>query len=165
MGGAFAHHDVESDRVVCGLVCSDDGPCLLLLHHGLEICRLRAYNGPMALLFADEALGRLSASLVSMSLRWSILVAILLLVMKRLVQILEIPLAGCMHISSEGFQEGIEVPSTSRAMVGLKTLGLLVVGPQHCLEAENFVSIRQNIPSRFGGSCSNTPRCDLDRES
>ena len=65
MGGAFAHHDVVSDRVVCGLECSDVGPCLLLLDHALKICRLRAYSGPMALLFADEALGRLSASLLS----------------------------------------------------------------------------------------------------
>jgi len=54
----------------------------------------------MALLFADEALGRLSAFLVSMSLRWSILVAaILLLAKKFLVEILEAPLARFTRIS------------------------------------------------------------------
>ena len=57
------------------------------------------------------------------------------------------------------------MPSASRAIVGLKTLVLLGVSPQHGLEVENFVSIRQNGVSRFGGSGSNTPRCDLDRES
>jgi len=114
------------------------------------------------LLFADEAHGRLPVSLVSMSLmsqRWSILVAAILLLMKKsLVQILEVPLAGFTCIGRESFEERLEVPSTSRAIVGLKVLGLLVVGPQHCLVAQNFVSVSQNGPSRFGGSGSNTPR-------
>ena len=65
-----------------------------------------------------------------MSLRWSVLVAaILLLVKKILVQILEAPFAEFMHIGRESFEKRIEVPSTSRVIVGLKTLGLLVVGP------------------------------------
>jgi len=123
----------------------------------------------VTLLFADEACAWLPVSLVSTSLmsqRWSILVAAILLLMKKsLVQILESPLAGFTRISRESFEEGLEVPSTSRAIVGLKTLGLLVVGLQHCLDTENFVSIRQNGPSLFGGSGSNTPRCYLDRES
>jgi len=81
-------------------VCNEVAPFLLLLDNGLKICRLRACIGIMALPFADETLGRLFASFVSMSLRWSILVAaILLLVKKRLVQILEAPLARFTHIS------------------------------------------------------------------
>ena len=121
----------------------------------------------MTLLFADEARERLPASLVSMSLmsqRWLILVAAILLLMeKNLVQILEAPLAGFAHIGRESFEERLEVTSTSRAIVGLKALGLLVVGPQHCLDAQNFVSVSQNSPSRFGGSGNNnTPRCYLD---
>ena len=122
----------------------------------------------MTLLFADEVCGWLLASLVIMGLmsqRWSILVAAILLLMKKsLVQILEAQLAGFTRISRESFEEGLEVPSTSRAIVGLKTLGLLVVGPQHCLEAQDFVGVSQDGPSRFGSSGSNTPRCYLDRE-
>jgi len=169
VGGAFTHHDAVSDRVVRGLVCRDVGPSLLLLNHCLKISRLRACSSSVTLLFADEACGWPPASLVSMSLmgqRWSILVAAILLLMKKsLVQILEAPLAGFTRISRESFEKGLEVPCTSRVIVGLKTLGLLVVGPQHCLEAENLVSIRQISPSRFGGSGSNTPRCYLNRES
>jgi hypothetical protein len=168
VGGTFAHHDAVSDRVVRGLVCSNVGPPLLLLNHCLKIGRLRACSSPVTLLFADEALGWPPGSLVSMgvmSLRWSVLVAaILLLVKKRLVQILEAPLAGFMHIRRESFEKRLEVPSTSRLIVGLKTLGLLVVGPQHCLEAQDFVGVSQDGPSRFGGSGSNTPRCYLNRE-
>jgi len=123
----------------------------------------------VTLLFADEARGRLPTSLVSMSLmsqRWSILVAVILLLMKKSpVQILEVPLAGFTRIGRESFEKRLEVPSTSRAIVGLKALGLLVVGPQHCLEAQDFVNVSQDGPSRFGGSGSNTPRCYLDRES
>ena len=122
----------------------------------------------MTLLFADEARGWLPASLVSMSLmsqRWSILVAVILLLMKKsLVQILEAPLAGFMRIGRESFGKRLEVLSTSRVIVGLKALGLLVVGPQRCLEAQDFVGVIQDCPSRFGGSGSNTPRCYLDRE-
>jgi len=123
----------------------------------------------VTLLFADEARRWLPASLVSMSLmsqRWLILVvAILLLMKKSLVHILEASLAGFKRISRESFEERLEVPSTSRVIVGLKTLGLLVVGPQHGLEAQNFVSVSQNGPSRCGGSGSNTSRCYLDGES
>ena len=112
----------------------------------------------MTLPFADEALGWLPTLFVTMSRlsqRWSILVAAILLLMKKsLVQILEAPLARFTRISRKGFEEGLEVPSTSREIAGLKTLGLLVVGPQHCLEAENFVSVRHSGPSRFGGSGS-----------
>jgi len=101
-----------------------------------------------------------------MSQRWLILVvAILLLMKKSLVHILEASLAGFKRISRESFEERLEVPSTSRVIVGLKTLGLLVVGPQHGLEAQNFVSVSQNGPSRCGGSGSNTSRCYLDGES
>jgi len=166
VGGAFAHHDAVSDSVVCGLVCSKVGPSLLLLDHGLKVGRLRACSRPMALPFADEALGGLPTSLVSislMSLRWSILVAaILLLVKKSLAQVLEAPLARFTHISQESFEGGLEVPSTCKAIVGLKTFGLLAVCPQHCLEAEHFVSLRQVGPSRLGSRRSNAPRCDLD---
>ena len=169
LGGAFAHHDAVNDRVVRGLVCRDVGPSLLLLNHSLKISRLRACSSPVTLLFADEACAWLPVSLVSTSLtsqRWSILVAAILLLMKKsLVQIFEAQLERFTRISQESFEEEIEVPSTSRAIVGLKTLGLLVVGPQHCVEAENFVSICQNDPSRFGVSSSNTPRYYLDRES
>ena len=169
VGGAFAHHDAVSDRVVRGLVCSDVDPSLPMVHHGLKIGRLRSCSSPVTLPFADEALGWLPASLASMSLmsqKWSILVAAILLLMKKgLVQILEAPLVRFTCISRERFEEGLEVPSTSRAIVGLKTLGLLVVGPQHCLEAGNCVSIRQNGPRRFGGSGSNTPRCNFNRKS
>ena len=123
----------------------------------------------MTLPFADEARRWLPAAFVSMSLmnqRWSILVAAILLPMKKsLVQMLEAPLARFTRISRQSFIQWLEVPSTSRAIVGLRTLGLLVVGPQHCIEAENFVIIGQNGSSRFGGSGSNMPRCDLDRES
>ena len=168
LGGAFAHHDAVNDRVVRGLVCRDVGPSLLLLNHSLKISRLRACSSPVTLLFADEARGWLRGSLVSMgvtSLRWSVLVAaILLLVKKRLVQVLEAPLAGFTHIGRESFEKRLEVPSTSRLIVGLKTLCLFVVGPQHCLEAQDFVGVSQDGPSRFGGSGSNTPRCYLDRE-
>ena len=56
----------------------------------------------MTLLFADEARGWPPSSLVSMAMmgqRWSVLVAaILLLVEKRLVQMLEAPLAGFTRI-------------------------------------------------------------------
>ena len=83
---------------------------------------------------------------------------------KSLAQILEAPLAGFTHIGRESFEKRLEVPSTSRAIVGLKTLGLLVVGPQHCLEAQDFVGVSKDGPSRFGVSGSNTPRCYLDRE-
>jgi len=101
-----------------------------------------------------------------MSLRWSILVAaILLLVKKSLVQVLEAPLARFMHISRESFEGGLEVPSTCRTIVGLKTFGLLVVCPQRCLKSEHFVSLSQVGPSRLGSRRSNAPRCDLDRES
>jgi len=167
VGGAFAHHDAVSERVVRGLVCSDIGPSLLLLNHCLEIGCLRAYSSPVTLLLADEARGWLPTSLVSMSMmsqRWSILVAAILLLMKKsLVQILEAPLAGFMRIGRESFGKRLEVLSTSRVIVGLKALGLLVVGPQHCLEAH--VGVSPDGPSRFGGSGSNTPRCYLDRES
>ena len=62
-----------------------------------------------------------------MSQRWSVLVAAILLLMKKsLVQILEAPLAGFMHIGRESFEKRLEVPSTSRAIVGMKTLGLLI---------------------------------------
>ena len=71
---------------------------------------------------------------------------------KSLVQILEAPLAGFTRIGRESFEKRLEVPSTSRVIVGLKALGLLVVGPQHCLEAQNFVSVSQNGPSRFDGA-------------
>jgi len=84
---------------------------------------------------------------------------------KSLVQILEAPLAGFTRIGRESFEKRLEVPSTSRVIVGLKALGLLVVGPQHCSEAQDFVGVSQDGPSRFGGSGSNTPRCNLDRES
>jgi len=57
VGGAFAHHDESSDRVVCGLVCSEVGPSLLLLDHGLKIGCLRACCSPVAMPLADEALG------------------------------------------------------------------------------------------------------------
>ena len=98
-----------------------------------------------------------------MSLRWSNLVAaILLLVKKSLVQVLEAPMPRFTHISRESFEGGLEVPSTCKAIVGLKTFGLLAVCPQHCLEAEHFVSLRQYGPGRFGGSCSNALRCDLE---
>jgi len=84
----------------------------------------------VTLLFADEARGWLPASLVSMGLmsqRWSVLVAAILLIMKKsLVQILEAPLAGFTHIGQESFEKRLEVPSTSRAIVGMKTLGLLI---------------------------------------
>ena len=169
MGSTFANHDAVSDRVVCGLVCSDVGPSLLLLNHCLKISCLRACSSPVTLLFADEAREWLPASLVSMGLmshRWSVLVASILLLMKKsLAQILEAPLAGFTHIGRESFEKRLEVPSTSRVIVGLKTLGLLVVGPQHGLEAQNFVSVSQNGPSRCGGSGSNTSRCYLDGES
>jgi len=169
VGGAFAHHDAVSDRVVLGLVCSDVGPSLLLLNHCLKIGCLRACSSPVTLLFADEARRWLPASLVSMGLisqRWSILVAAILLLMKKnRVQILEAPLAGFTRIGRESFQKRLEVLSTSRAIVGLKALGLLVVGPQNCLEAQDFVGVSQDGPSRFGGSGSNMPRCYLDRES
>jgi len=169
VGGAFAHHDAVSDRVVCGLVCSDVGPSLLLLNHCLKIGCLRACSSPVTLLFADEARGWRPASLVSMSLmsqRWSILFAAILLLMKKsLVQILGAPLAGFMRIGRESFEKRLQVPSTSRAIVGLKVLGLLVVGPHRCLEAQDFVGVSHDGPSRFGGSGSNTPRCYLDRES
>jgi len=169
VGGTFAHHDAVSDRVVRGLVCSDVGPSLLLLNNCLKIGCRRACSSPVTLLFADEARGWLPASLVSMGLmsqRWSVLVAAILLpVMKKsLVQILEAPLAGFTHIGRESFEKRLEVPSTSRAIVGLKTIGLLVVDPQHCLEAQDFVGVSQDGPSRFGGSGSNTQRCYLDRE-
>jgi len=168
VGSTFANHDAVSDRVVHGLVCSDVGPSLLLLNHCLKIGCLRACSIPVTLLFADEAREWLPASLVSMSLmshRWSVLVAAILLLMKKsLAQILEAPLAGFTHIGRESFEKRLEVPSTSRAIVGLKTLGLLVVGPQHCLEAQDFVGASKDGPSRFGGSGSNTPRCYLDRE-
>ena len=36
--------------------------------------------------------------------------------------------------------------STSRVIVGLKTFGLLVVGPQHCLEAQDFVGSVRTVP-------------------
>ena len=89
----------------------------------------------------------------------SVAVAVLLLLP------FEAPLAGFTHIGRESFEKRLEVPSTSRVIVGLKTLGLLVVGPQHGLEAQNFVSVSQNGPSRCGGSGSNTSRCYLDGES
>jgi len=169
VGGAFTHHVAVSDRVVRGLVCSNVGPSLLLLNHCLKIGCLRACSSPVTLLFADETRRWLPASLVSMgvmSQRWLILVAAILpLMKKRLVQILEAPLAGFMCIGRESFEKRLEVPSTSRAIVGLKALGLLVVGPQHCLEAQHFVDVSQDGPSRFGGSGSNTPRCYLNRES
>jgi len=120
----------------------------------------------VTLLFADEAREWLPACLVSVGLtsqRWSVLVAAILLLMKKS-QILEAPLAGFTHIGRESFEKRLEVPSTSRAIVGLKTLGLLVVGSQHCLEAQDFVGVGKDSPSRFGGSGSNTPRCYLDRE-
>ena len=165
MGGVFAHHDAVSDRVVRGLVCSVVGPSLLLLNHFLKISHLRACNSPVTLLFADAARGWIPASLVSMSLmsqRWSILVVSILLLMKEsLVQILDAPLTEFMRISQESFEEGLSVPSTRRAIVGLKTLGLLVVSTQDCLEAQNFVDTPQNGHSRFGDSGSNTPRCYL----
>jgi len=100
-----------------------------------------------------------------MSLRWSILVAaILLLVKKSLVQVLETPrpLARFTHISRESFEGGIKLPSTCRLIVGLKTFGLLVVCPQHCFEAEHFISLRQVGPSHLGSRRSNAPRCGLD---
>jgi len=169
VGGAFAHHDAVSDRVVRGLVCSDVGHSLLLLNHCLKIGCLRACCSPVTLLFADEARGWLPASLVSMSLmsqRWSILVAAILLLMKKsLAQILEAPLAGFTRIGRESFEKRLEVPSTSRAIVGLKALSILVAGPQHCLKAQDFVGISHDGPSRFGGSGSNTPRCYLDQKS
>ena len=100
-----------------------------------------------------------------MSQRWSILVAAILFLMKKsLVQIVQALLPGFTRIGRESFKKRLEVPSTSRAIVGLKVLGLLVVGPQHCLEAQDFVGISQDGLSRFGGSGSNTPRCYLDRE-
>ena len=150
MGGTFAHHDAVSDRVVRGLVCSNVGPPLLLLNHCLKIGRLRACSSTVTLLFADEALGWPLGSLVSMgvmSLRWSVLVAaILLLVKKRLVQILEAPLAGFTHIGRESFEKRLEVPSTRRAIVGLKTLGLLVVGPQHCPKLRTSSASVRTVP-------------------
>jgi len=42
---------------MCSLVCSKVGPFLLLLDDGLKFGRVRAYSRPMALPFADEALG------------------------------------------------------------------------------------------------------------
>ena len=45
------------------------------------------------------------------------------------------------RIGRESFEKRLEVPSTSRAIVGLKALGLFVVGPQHCLEAQDFVGV------------------------
>jgi len=74
---------------------------------------------------------------------WSILVAANMFLRKKsLVQIFEAPLARFTRISQESFEEEIEVPSTSRAIDGLKMLGLLVVGPQHCLEARQHPSER-----------------------
>ena len=109
VGSTFANHDAVSDRVVCGLVCSDVGPSLLLLNHCLKISCLRACSSPVTLLFADEARRWLPASLVSMGLmsqRWLVLVASILLLMKKsLVQILEAPLAGFMHIGRESFEK------------------------------------------------------------
>jgi len=109
VGGTFAHHDAVSDRVVRGLVCSDVGPSFLLLNHCLKIGCLRVCSSPVTLLFADEARRWLPASLVSMGLmsqRWLVLVASILLLMKKsLVQILEAPLAGFMHIGRESFEK------------------------------------------------------------
>jgi len=78
---------------------------------------------------------------------------------KSLVQILQAPLARFMHIGRESFEKRLEVPSTSRAIVSLKTLGILVVGPQHYLEAQDFVGVSKDGPSCFGGSGSNMLRC------
>ena len=102
----------------------------------------------MTLLFADEAREWLPACLVSVGLtsqRWSVLVAAILLLMKKS-QILEAPLAGFTHIGRESFEKRLEVPSTSRAIVGLKTLGLLVAGPKNCLEAQDFVASVRTVP-------------------
>jgi len=126
-GGVFAHHDAVSDRVVRGLVYSVVGPSLLLLNHFLKISRLRACNSPVTLLFADAARGWIPASLVSMSMmsqRWLIILvaAILLLMKKSLVQILEAPLAGFTRISRESFQveEGTSVEKAFKLKRGLK---------------------------------------------
>jgi len=147
------------------LVCSKVGPSLLLLDDGLKVGCLRTYSSPMTFLFADEALARLFISLVSM--RLSILVAaILLLAKKSLVLVLEAPssVARFTHIGRESFEQRLEVPSTNRAIVGLKTFGLLVVAPQQCSKAEHFVSLRQRGPSRLGGRCCNAPSYTLDEE-
>ena len=67
----------------------------------------------------------------------------------------------------------LEVPSTSRVIVGLKAVGLLVMlrmktfgllAPQQCFEAEHFVSLRQRSPSHLGGRCCKAPSCNLDGE-
>ena len=163
MGGALAHHDMVSNSVVCGLVCSKVGPSLLLLDHGLKVSGLRAYSSPMTFLFAHEAFGPLFTSLVSM--RLTILVATMLLLVKQsLVLVLQAPLARFTHIGRESLQGRLEVLSTSRAIVGLKFFCFLAVVPQQCFEAKYFVSLCQHGPSCLGGRSYNAPSCNLDGE-
>jgi len=163
VGGTFAHHDVVNNSVVCDLVCSKVSHSFLLLDNGLKVGRLRAYSSPTTFHFADEAVGQPFTSLVSMRLM-ILVAAILLLVEKSLVLVLEAPLARFTHISRESVEGGLEVPSTSRVIGRLKTFDLLVVSPQQCFEAKHFVSLRQSSPSRLGGRCCNAPSCNLDGE-